>query len=1480
MAFHKTAPGFLEVQEVPTFDRKNVKVPKTSVVRSHEVQKWIQKRRGALAKQKAGAGSSSSSSSSSTPFGNKQASPDKKNLQAGEEGFLRLLWKTIDYDGNEYIDADELELIVGAMRLCFYSVFYFGETSDRQRYRTVRARQQLQSQGGILGGAGNEAKMLGFSSNVPLFLGKDKVGTMKDMLGATHAQQTTGATMFDAASVLMQQEGSKPAGGLKSSGFAKFRKAAAGGAGNDANNNGSSPNGRSSTVSLDGMGTSFSTAMNEKELTPTTLVPENATAIKEPLDPLPDDAAMESLQRRLDTIEIRLSDKEIAAKNAHARKFRGEFEGMLDDINDGVSFLADKADLGEDYQTELSNQQVQRYEDSGAGLVDELHQKITSEERIGEILKELSFRGYCNVNDDAQKLQDQFPGFFDSFLNNVILQYRGESELQAPHSSDGGTQLLKSHRAILDAVDDIHLKLQKKSGEKPILWPEFVDILRPLCRKEIDEDLMYAALPLHLLVQDCLRKKEFARLGTEYNFRTQQYAEAYKMKLKRPVDTDLRSRSPTMKTGENLPSKWFAGKKGQRVSQLSPQRKSPVKEWENYVEEERMAKLLRKKNNRENGEDEDETMISSPPLTPASSVRRSQSPSLVTTTTGTAATGSQATRNSQRNKHVLQTANASLQHQLSSHEPSLQTTLTGSKTTITSDEQDQKKQVPVVAKRPFQTIAFLKFGSRVSNQPMGIGGGNQLLAAAVGGAGVTKNGSLPVGVYNRSQSDLEEESQQTYCRCSLHEKDGDSFPHGPPVLARGMGATVFGPPKTSSLATTYHLTAPPAVGAEGKGEDRPGMIALWSFPGFLDLYKTRMRSRQASSLSERGVGSSPSRSNSLLANLTGGGGGNTPGGSTASPSKNSPVKRGSAATVQSSPSPSANKGRGGTAASPASRPPTAPVVALSRPKKPKVPFKVPPEMSGSSSNANNDNDNNNGKKSSSKATKSAKKEKNPPFVVQHCMNVYGLCLQAVEIVGKRRRDLDTRNWNDMFQSKSDGTVYALRGEGPSSSLMQLSSEDGVFLPLTYNEQVCGPWSRAKNQLVTDICGDLFVTKRIPQRTATAKPLQGLYKWGLFVSTSQAKTQDNTFEDLGPVSLDFDEQTGEAIAVANGSTPAFGNFGPKFPNGEPELLLQWDPQTERVLPIGGWRGYFAVEHTASQFLTVISVKDVKSVQQYRAQGDPIKLNPVMKRIAPLRQIRQFSCGLEFAAWLEGENTVRLLGCNDFGQCGINPELDHAHYMHEPQFLPFTEENPPPRSIAQLEVGAEFGMILAAGSHSVFTWGRGEVGQLGNGTFSASHVAVEITRKVLDRPSYESQVADYLASAVNSAQERSLLAGGDNEDQNKNDNGTKPAAASPSPSSANLLTSSYADSAVSIHVGAHTVLLRAPEVWAVWGRVCEFDMSIPFLMPAVEVVSALLDFKGFYRDSPYDSTVVIPPGASCTELLVNDQGIVVKRTCVLK
>ncbi|CAD7951324.1 unnamed protein product, partial [Amoebophrya sp. A25] len=106
----------------------NVVAPKFNVIRSQSVQAWMQKRAPGLS---------------------------RKQASIHEEGFLRLLWTTIDYDGNNYIDCDELQLIVAGMRLSFYSVFYFGETSDFV-YKDPNVKK--------------EVKMLGFSSRIPLFL--------------------------------------------------------------------------------------------------------------------------------------------------------------------------------------------------------------------------------------------------------------------------------------------------------------------------------------------------------------------------------------------------------------------------------------------------------------------------------------------------------------------------------------------------------------------------------------------------------------------------------------------------------------------------------------------------------------------------------------------------------------------------------------------------------------------------------------------------------------------------------------------------------------------------------------------------------------------------------------------------------------------------------------------------------------------------------------------------------------------------------------------------------------------------------------------------------------------------------------------------------------------------------------------------------------------------------------------------------------
>eukprot|EP00392_Amoebophrya_sp_AT5.2_P000953 g955.t1 len=1422
----------------------------------------------------------------------------KKPTSVREEGFLRLLWNTIDYDFNNYIDTDELVLIVGAMRLCFYSVFYFGETSDRWRYKAKKKDEEL---------AGRSPSKLGFSSTLGNFLGGATAGTnaipTKGLnalqAGAVAASEASSGSVAVAAGKLMNR------GGFSSPSLDRFKRAVGAdgdtsgvaglgrnsGAQNGAGGNtmnafgspgaaGGGPLGRQSDNPLDFTPSST----NENLLVP----PQSGIGeIREPTTPLPDDEGdMERLQRRLDMLGFRISraeqgvlspegglqaerdrqsrpggnaagqsqDREAFLESEKPSHFGSNFLQQQDDVN----FLAEQAGID---SAEMEKATQLRYLDSGQALVDELiaslRQPITSELRISEIVKELSFRGLAEStsfgnNGLNEALQSRYPGFFDSFLNNVILQGKKNER-----------QIIASHRAILDSVDEVYEKLQKKvigGSEAPILWPEFVDMLRPLCRREIDEDLLYAALPLHLLVQDCLRKKEFTRLDTAYSYHAKAYAEAYKMKLKRPVmASEQRSTSPVLKTGENLPHKWFLGKqKGQKVSQLSPLRRSPA-DWTPEVSTAGTTGGGKKVGGAGDEVDVGGAAEGGPLLSPTSAGQLDSPPG----SPSSSASHKKAGGSKKANFGAGSSANLKSSEQGGIGDQDLRTSKESFPSTLEESQAAQPSR-PKRPDRPFPVVSFLRFSSRL-------------------GDAADANARLRRGA---SGSDM---VQHDEARCFLDECRGDAFSHGPPILSKRVRPTSFSAaPGDVAGQQQYRLSAPVAVGANERAEDRPGMIALWSFPGFLDLFKTRMRSRHSALFaagSDAGsFDGSPARSVSLSSFALNSGPASAAGASSSSPSK--PKSAAASGTTA--------KGKGGGATAKKTRPGSGAGTGRDRSKSGKlqleespIEFKIPPELfeAGEQEDkreplkkAHADRDGSPSKSAASGATSG-----NPPFVVQHCANVYGLAIENCEVLGKRREE-EGPKFVKIFNSISDGSIYGLRGEGPASELHQLDPVTGDFAPILYDERACGPWSA--KQYLNDVGGSILFMRPIPQKS---KPLQGLFQWRL--------------ELVGPAG---DAADPPDVDVARGNSK-------KVPACEPEVLLQSNSNTngatntERLTLVGAWRDTYAFQHDQTTQLYTISASDLKACQALRQKGETgLKLQPLYPLLSTggmmRHQVREFCCGKEFAGWVEGENKVFLVGCNDFGQCGVDPQRNFSNYLQDPCGLKFMPAGAGgglsqallegsgstsfgPRRIAQFQLGAEFGVILAAGTNSIFTWGRGESGQLGNGNFGISHLALEITRPVPNQVAYAGQLRRYFFSQAVAE----VTSGGE-------DGQTEGAASAEllpreATEQQSLLEPYLTDEAqahveqamdkprASIHVGASTVLFKTQEVWAIWGRVTEFNLCTPLLMPAVEL-EVLLSFRGFYKDADGVAGGTKSGDRDLyPDIHVNQHGIVVQRKCLL-
>jgi len=108
-----------------------------------------------------------------------------------------------------------------------------------------------------------------------------------------------------------------------------------------------------------------------------------------------------------------------------------------------------------------------------------------------------------------------------------------------------------------------------------------------------------------------------------------------------------------------------------------------------------------------------------------------------------------------------------------------------------------------------------------------------------------------------------------------------------------------------------------------------------------------------------------------------------------------------------------------------------------------------------------------------------------------------------------------------------------------------------------------------------------------------------------------------------------------------------------------------------------------------------------------------LNPVQASI--INNAVQVSSGSGFSLALAADGTVWAWGANSYGQLGINTNITQVN---------FPAPVPGLTNIVQIAAGTAFGMALRSDG-TVWTWGAGAQGQLGNGATSNSSVPVQVS-----------------------------------------------------------------------------------------------------------------------------------------------------------
>ena len=87
-------------------------------------------------------------------------------------------------------------------------------------------------------------------------------------------------------------------------------------------------------------------------------------------------------------------------------------------------------------------------------------------------------------------------------------------------------------------------------------------------------------------------------------------------------------------------------------------------------------------------------------------------------------------------------------------------------------------------------------------------------------------------------------------------------------------------------------------------------------------------------------------------------------------------------------------------------------------------------------------------------------------------------------------------------------------------------------------------------------------------------------------------------------------------------------------------------------------------------------------------------------------------------IQGRNgSVRCFGYNPWGQCGVDPESDNSGRIKHEEVLEFNLV-PVPHSV-DIDTGLQHCISLSIEGH-IYTWGKGQNGQLGHGIVEASHI----------------------------------------------------------------------------------------------------------------------------------------------------------------